>query len=342
LASAMAHVVFRTCYTVVSIPYSALSARMVRDSRERGLLAGVRMIFATLGGLFTVFMTLPLATFLGGGDLLTGFLWVGIVYGVLASLIFLVTFFSTREQPPLASAAPMSLAASWRLLRGNRALWVLIGAIVLGSTASAIFGKGLVYYVKYVAGLDLSITTALVALTGAVSLSVPLWMLVSRYLDKRMVWLCGSVLTVLAQSILYFFPPSGVATFLAVLALLGAGTAAFNVTFWSMLPDTVEYGEWRSGVRDEGIVFGLNQLALKTASGIGIGALGIMLEAIGYVANEPQSAATVAGMRDLVILLPLLLGLLSAAVIAAYPVSRELHGRLLRAIAWRARREAIA
>lgn len=85
LSAAIAHIVFRTAYTVVSIPYSALMASLTRKSEERSQLAGVRMIFATLGGLFTVFATLPLASAIGGENLAAGFLWVAVIYAGIAS-----------------------------------------------------------------------------------------------------------------------------------------------------------------------------------------------------------------------------------------------------------------
>ena len=336
-AAAISHVIFRTCYTVVSIPYTALSANMTRDSGERGALAGVRMIFATLGGLFTVFLTLPLAIQLGGGDLKLGFFWVSLLYAVVASGIFLVTFLSTKERKDLEKPVHVGAGDMWRLIKRNRPLLILIGAIVVGATGNAIFGKALIYYVKYVAGLELSITTALISLTAAVSLSVPVWMLISRKLSKRGVWLSGAALSLSMQATLFFFPPSTVPTFMALLIVMGFGNGAFAVTFWSMLPDTVEYGEWRSGIRDEGFVFGINQLALKAASGLGIGVLGFALEAVGYVANEVQTDTAAAGLRIISILLPLGCGLTAAALIAFYPIDRTLHARLVRAIDYRRR-----
>ena len=339
-AAAASHVLFRTCYTVVSIPYTALSANMTRDSGERGALAGVRMIFATLGGLFTVFLTLPLALQLGSGDLKLGFFWVAVIYATIASTIFLVTFISTEERSDLEKPTEVSLGDMGRLIARNRALLVLIAAIVIGATGSAIFGKALIYYVKYVAGLDLSITGALVALTASVSLSVPIWMYLSRFISKRTAWLTGATLSLSMQATLFFFPPDTAGLFMALLVTMGLGNGAFVVTFWSMLPDTVEYGEWRSGVRDEGLVFGLNQLALKAASGLGIGVLGFALEAVGYVANAVQSDATSSGLRVISILIPFCFGLASASLIAFYPIDKGLHSRLVRAIDYRRRRRA--
>ncbi|MEO0981268.1 MAG: MFS transporter [Pseudomonadota bacterium] len=342
LASAAAHVVFRTCYTVVSIPYTALSANMTRDSGERGALAGVRMFFATLGGLFTVLMTLPLSATLGGGDLKTGFFYVAAIYAVIATAIFLTTFAATRERSDLKPAVSPDVAEMRRLIARNRALWVLILAIVVGATGSAIFGKALVYYVKYVAGLEVSITGALIALTASVSFSVPIWTLLSRYISKRTAWLSGAAITLTMQACLFLFPPQTEGLFLALIVVMGFGNGAFVVTFWSMLPDTVEYGQWRSGVRDEGLVFGINQLALKAASGLGIGVLGFLLEAVGYIANQPQTPETIHGLRQVSILVPLACGAVSAALICFYPIDRKLHGRLVRAIEWRERRRSLA
>ena len=61
----------------------------------------------------------------------------------------------------------------------------------------------------------------------------------------------------------------------------GIMCGAVAVMFWSMLPDTVEYGQWRSRVRDDGIVFGLSQLISKAGSGLGVGMIGLLLSAIG-------------------------------------------------------------
>lgn len=339
LAAALSHIVFRTCYTIVSIPYTAMSARLTDDSGERGTLAGVRIIFAALGGVFTVMLTLPLAGQFGGQDPRLGFAIVAMIYAVIASLIFLVTFSVTRERMDLQPLRRPSLGASFGAFRQNHALHLLIGAVAIGGIGSAIFGKALVYYVIYVAGLDLDVTLALIVLTLSVTLAVPVWMIAAGRLSKRNVWLTGAGLSAISQCVLFLFPPETPASFLALIVLIGFGNAAFATTFWSMLPDTVEYGQFRSGVRDEGLVFGLNQLSLKAASGLGIGLLGFLLEAVGYRANEIQTPETIAGLRQISILLPLGCTVLAAALICFYPLDRQRHARLVRALRWRGRHE---
>lgn len=337
--SAITHLVFRTCYTVVSIPYTALSANMTRDSKERADLAGLRMIFAPLGGLFTVAATFSLVTYLGGGDMKLGFFKVSILYGILATIILSITFASTRERLDNPESMVSGLSDTLRLIKLNQALWVLIGAILVGSIGSTVFGKALLYYVKYVLGLDVSITQALITLTIAVTLSVPFWTLISRKIAKRNIWMIGGTATLLAQGVLYLYPPTSAAGFIFLIFIMGCGSGSFVFSFWAMLPDTVEYGQWRAGIRDEGLAFGVNQLALKTATGIGIGLLGLLLELAGYIANQQQSPETLRNLQHISILVPMIFNICALILISRYPITSSLHQRLVRAISWRESRK---
>jgi GPH family glycoside/pentoside/hexuronide:cation symporter len=113
---------------------------------------------------------------------------------------------------------------------------------------------------------------------------------------------------------------------------IGIGNSAFILTFWSMLPDTVEYGEWKTGVRAEGAIFGLIAFAQKVALGVGTGMIGIIMGWIGYVPNRRQSAETLHGIVLLYGLCPFLLFALSIAAIWFYPLSGETHRRIVRVI----------
>ena len=99
-----------------------------------------------------------------------------------------------------------------------------------------------------------------------------------------------------------------------------------------MLPDTVEYGQWRSQVRDDGIVFGLSQLISKAGSGLGVGMIGVVLSAIGYKAGVDQSAETLQGIQASAFLIPAVASALSAFVILFYPLDSQLHSRIVRAL----------
>jgi GPH family glycoside/pentoside/hexuronide:cation symporter len=126
-----------------------------------------------------------------------------------------------------------------------------------------------------------------------------------------------------------------VVTLTALAFCNGIMGGAVAVMFWSMLPDTVEYGQWRSRVRDDGIVFGLSQLISKAGSGLGVGMIGLLLSAIGYTAGIDQSAETLQGIRASAFLIPAAASALSALVILFYPLDMQLHSRIVRGLARR-------
>lgn len=138
------HMVFRTLYAVVSMPYLALSATMTRDSNERGVLASIRMVAATSCGLLSAFFTLKLVAAFGGGS--TGFFWTAIVYGLVASLVFLIVFASAQETAEAQAEPSPSAADMIRALRGNRAFWIVCIAMLASAFGGTFLSKTLPYH----------------------------------------------------------------------------------------------------------------------------------------------------------------------------------------------------
>ena len=93
-----------------------------------------------------------------------------------------------------------------------------------------------------------------------------------------------------------------------------------------------EFGQWRSGVRDDGIVFGLSQLISKAGSGLGVGLVGLLLSAIGYTAGTDQSAEKLQGIRASAFLIPSAASAFSALIIVFYPLDAMRHSRIVRVL----------
>jgi GPH family glycoside/pentoside/hexuronide:cation symporter len=107
------------------------------------------------------------------------------------------------------------------------------------------------------------------------------------------------------------------------------------VNFWSIVPDTVEYGEWRSGIRAEGFIFGFVTLIQKVALGLSSAFLGGYLGWIGYVANQAQSPETLGGLKLLITAIAGAGLVASAVVMYFYRLDATAHGNLVREIALR-------
>ena len=337
LFAASAHIVFRTLYAVVSMPYLALSATMTGDSHERGVLASIRMVAATMCGLFAAFSTLKLVELFGGGS--TGFFWTAVIYGIIAAIVFTIVFASTRE----IAAAPDEISPTARdmiaMLRRNRAFWIVCAAMLAGAFGGTLFSKTLPYYFKYAVERPDLIGLALTALTAAVAISMPVWTAVMKRTSKRTMWLSGAVVGVSGYILLWFSPSEGTSMFLPI-AVIGFGAGASYLGFWSMMPDTVEFGEWTSGIRSEGAIFGFVSLIQKGALGLAAAMLGELLSAIGYRANQSQTAETLEMMRLIMILGAGSLAVIAAFSISFYPIDRRMHARLQNGIAVRKKRMA--
>lgn len=332
------HMLFRTLYAVVGMPYLALSAKLTADAQERGVLASIRMVSATLCGLFVAFSTLKLVGAFGGGR--EGFFWTACLYGLLASIVFAIVFATAREKAPAPDEPHPTITEMVTMLRRNRAFWIVSAAMLAGAFGGTMFSKTLPYYAKYVLGNEGLIALSLTVLTGAVSLSMPLWTVVMRRTSKRVMWMAGGLLNSACFATLLLLPVN-TAAFLWLIALIGLGTGATYLGFWSMMPDTVEYGQFRTGIRSEGAVFGMVSLIQKGALGLAAALLGELLSLVGYRANQAQSQDTLAALRWIMLGGGGAMALVAASIIAFYPIDARLHGRLRKVIARRSARPGL-
>ncbi|WP_421992436.1 MFS transporter [Qipengyuania sp.] len=337
--AAATHVLFRTVYTVMSIPYSSLSARITRSSAVRNELSAWRMISATTGGFLVAFSTLRLVQYFGQGDLATGFFWTAVCFAALSIPVFLILFATTRE-PTLAhkdtTAEPQAnLKDALALLLGNRAFLLVFLATAFLFMGGVLSSKTLIYYYKYTLGNEAASGDALALMTGGAALLIPLWAWLATRIEKRSVWLSGLTISLLVNLAIYLNPLETVPVVTALFAVGAVGTAASYLSFWSMLPDTVEYGEYTSGRRVESLAFGLMSFVQKCSFGIAAALLGFMLDLIGYVPNVEQSPDTLSAIKAIMALMPV--GFLGIAIglLWFYPITRATHQWMVAEIAAR-------
>lgn len=330
----LTHVLFRTAYTFVSIPFGALSAQITRDSGQRSALAASRVVFATLAGLTVAVSTQPLVARFGNGDPQLGYFWVAVLFAAIAVVAFVTSFALTREHRLDQRESEPSLRQALAMLASNRPFWLIVSAIVLASLGGTMFSKALPYICKYNFGDESLVRGYLANLVLLVGLFTPIWAWVSAKIGKRAVWLCGAALSTAAMLLLILRPlePDGL---MLATRIYGIGFAALAVMFWSIVPDTVEYGQWRSGVRAEGMLFGFVSLAQKVALGLGVGALGVGLDWVGFDANLAQTPDTLRGIALLMAAGPLIGIALSALVMLGYRIDADSHAKMRQELAAR-------
>ena len=108
----------------------------------------------------------------------------------------------------------------------------------------------------------------------------------------------------MALLIFYLYEINTLQELLFLVAFIGFGSGAGGILFWSMLPDTIEYGEVHTGVRSESSLYGFMTFAQKGSIAFAIIILGIVLDFIGFQANEIQSENTISNMKAIMTIIP--------------------------------------
>ena len=329
----MVNLFHRTCFTIVSVPYSSLTARITDDSEERTKLTTARMLGASFGTLTISALGFPIINWFGSGEESLGFIYLGVCSGLAAIFILAITVKTVRErnfnleitQLPKFSEVSKSIV-------NNYAFLIVFASTLTLITTSIMFNKNLIYYTKY--ALDLHEHQGLILGVSSASafLAIPIWAYSALKIGKRNSWLISMILLVFSFLFFYLYPIKNLLELLIVLAVLGIGNGATGVLFWSMLPDTIEYGEWKTGVRTESSLYGFMTFAQKGGIAISALILGVLLTNIGFVPNTIQTEETLENLKTLMTFIPLSGVVLSFILVYFYPIDSKFHKKLIREI----------
>ena len=338
------HIVFRTCYTAIYIPYTGLIARLSTDADERASIAGVKSVFISLASLSISYLGLPAVTYFGGEDEAIGFLRTALVCSSLGVLALWVCFLVTREKVTAeAERRPqVKIGDMAKALTGNRPFLLIFLGVLLFTGCYTILNKSIVYVFKYDVGDRDAARWALSAIAVAGILSPAIWVPITHWTSKRFVWITGCLLASFSLLFIYFAEIRAIVPLVIALFIGGCGIHGFLMTFFAMVADTADYGEWKSGHRIEAPLFGLVSLANKTSLAVGTWALAYLLEGVGFVANVDQSPETLDGMRQIMTVVPVFGFVASAIVITFFPFSTDQHRQMVSEIeARRAERQPV-
>lgn len=323
------YLLFSLFFTAFNIPYGALTAVMTNDYHERGKLTGFRMTFALLGAIIAGYVSPTLLGIEGGYQLMAG------LYAGILVMCLLVAFFSVRERSIESAQPQASLKESLKMLRNNRP-FILVTTTFACCFASALAFSGMVqYYFTYYRHDQAGMSLALLCFSGGTAASIPFWAWLARQIGKRSVLITGLLISTLAYGLMFFLSAEERLLLWVILGLHGLGNGAIAFASWAMPADTIEYGEWQSGIRAEGITYGVYGVFLKIGMAIGSSLIGLGLSYVGYVAHAEQSAEILWGIRALMTLLPAFFLLLALLCMSLYRLSPSRHQEIRRELAER-------
>lgn len=329
------YALFQLAYSFVNIPYGSLAAAMTQAPDERSTLSSSRIVFTSLTILLLAVAISPQLQ--NSTNLQRSLTITTLVFAVIGMACYLFTFFTSREQVE-RSSQPVGLKETLNMLRQNRPLIVLCLSCLLFLTGMFALQTVAVFYARDVLGnTDLYIVMTVVG-TAAMIIASMLVPSVARAMGKKRAYILGCAISVVAGVALALAPGSIPALGITCYGILSVGVGLVNTLIFAMQPDTVEYGEWRTGVRGEASVYSVLSFTRKAGQGVGGAAASFTLGLGGYVSTAvSQPPEATAAIKTAVGIIPASAILIGGLIMLGYPLTADTSRRIIREIA--ARRE---
>jgi glucuronide carrier protein len=324
---------FSLAYSFVNIPYGSLASAMTQDADERAKMSTARMVAASLTILVIAIVVSPQIS--GSDDLQRSLTITTVVFAVVGFLLYLWCFASTREKVA-RPVAKVSLRDTAGMLRHNRPLVVLCASALLFLTGMFAVQTVAVYYARDVLGdADLYIVMTIIQTVGMLAAAAIVPKAV-EWLGKKRTYLVSGVVAMAAGIGLGLAPGSTPAIGLAFFGIYGLGLGVVNTLIFALQADTVDYGEWQSGVRSEGSNYAVLSFMRKAGQGVGGAAAAYTIGLGGYVSGAAdQTDSAVRSIRVAAGILPAVVILVATAIMLSYPLTEKAFRRLVAELAQR-------
>jgi len=280
-------------YTATGIAYTTLLARMTDDSMERTQLNMYRLVMGVLPIMMISAATIPLVNFLGKGDMEKGFQYTVVFFSIFILAAYW-TAFTRKEQAATAIGVKNSLSLGQALssLKDNRPWLIIAISTLLAMTLAGIMSGITMYYLTYYIKRPDLIPVLLPLSVCTLYLVIPLIPWLVRKFGKRDASIGGLILFLVALVVRFVTKDEILWVYMVTTVIGGLGLGVKSVLIVPLLADTIEYGEWKTDIRTEALIFSANSFGYKLGMGIGSAVLGVALSYSGYlpgVAEQPES-----------------------------------------------------
>lgn len=316
-------------FTAITIPYISLISVLTDDPKERLSANGYRLFFAKAAAFMVSIVVPQLAATLGENDLQSGYQYAMGLMGLLGTIFLLFCYFTTKEQiNHIEFNVPVKEQV--RTLFKNEQWIILCLACIFVSVGSVLRGTVAAYYAKYNMGGDA--TTVSYFLTVGVCAFI-CSVIISTWLTKKYCKINVFRYSQLATFIIsvLFFLLSGSGDNLisyAMFFLLSFFSTLYAPIFWASIPDTIDYGFYKTGKRVSGLSFGGIAFCQKFGMGIAGALVGLLFTKFGYVPNALQSSHSLLGIALMLTIIPGVFHLLTGIIMFRYIITEEYYNSM--------------
>ncbi|MFR6118860.1 MAG: MFS transporter [[Clostridium] scindens] len=319
------------CFGAIGATFSFMPqitqfCNMTRNPRERETIAVIKSVCTNLAQVVAASLFLPLVNLFGGnsGNPAQGYFWAAVAIGLTVMFFQILNVIMTRKyelnrdgscREHLRQVDHEKVFAQLKSFGRNRPAIILQIGEVLKQIMQAIKNGMVIYVFTYYLGLKGFYSVAMFAFTVALMAGVFFMKpLIRMFRDTGRAYqfcmMAGAGTSVLLYILCRIYGPGAAADSMqfGVLFMLFIVNGIFSGAYYSfsnvMIPATVDYGEWKNGKGQAGIISAINGFCITIGAALGAQIMGILLDGSGYVANQAQSVSTLNWLLILAFIIP--------------------------------------
>ncbi|MDB9319267.1 MFS transporter [Nodularia spumigena] len=330
-------------YTVVSLPYAAMTPELTQNYDERTTLNSFRFAFSIGGSIFS--LILAQIIFSKISDREQQYLLLAAVCAIISVLALYVCIFGVRDRVLAFEAkrtqgeqpASIPFFEQLKIVFSNRPYLFVIGIYLFSWLGVQVTATTIPYFVvNYMRLNDSDVPSVMIAVQGTALLMLFVWSALSKKIGKKIVYFLGMSLWIIAAGGLFFLQPGQIGLMYLMAIMAGFGVSTAYLVPWSLIPDVIDLDEVQTGQRREGIFYGFMVLLQKLGLALGIFLVGNALQSAGFQAAIPgqttlpiQPESALLAIRIAVGPLPTIFLICGLFLTYFYPITREMHAEIM-------------
>ena len=318
-------------YTAINVPYGTLSTLITKSSHSQDILSVFRMTMSPLGKITGVSFTMPVVKLFGNDQ--SAWVKAMLLWAIIAFILLLICFIGCKEvredETPATTTEGQKVGVGTQVkaLVTNQYFWSTLVLWTITVVHTTVWGTTLPYYCKYIFLNDDWVYTVLylceILTLVVVSMMCPMML---KKFGKKQISLIGACIAVVGHAL--FMLNSGSFAWAVVTSIIrAAGEAPLIALVFGMMGDAVDFGEWKTGLRQASLIFGAGSMGFKIGQGICSALITRLLSAAGYVSSssgtvtQPDSA--IAMIRTIYCWGPILVWAIAVVVLILYRLDNQ-------------------
>ena len=315
-------------YTAISQPFHALGSLMSRDRRQRDTICNIRMVLSITASMIITAFTLPLINIVADmiGNTQAAWITVTAVYAVISVFVLVNTYMTCTERVQTAQKSKEEDVPFWTALKAtvtNRYFLIALGLMLFYTVYQIIIGTDLTYYCQYVLG-NVNLVTPLSA-SEKIATIVGIAMipkLLPKYGKRKLI--CAGCLLGIAGQLIFLLNATSVSLGMLTCIMRGFGIAPFYGVQYSLPSDAIEYGQWKTGYRIEGLMFSSMSMGQKAGSGFTSAIMGAVLSWAAFDGlKEVQPASAIRAISVFYLYVPIAIWAVMFLLAACYKLDKQ-------------------